>query len=159
MSPEQARGSEVDIRSDLFSFGTVLYEMATGRRPFEGEGATATLARILETEPEPPSRSRPGLPPAFERLILRCHRKTPAERYDDARELLRALIDLRGALAFPDGAPGGWPSAATAPAATAPSPGTIAVFPFAVRGSGRFDYLREGMVDLLSTKLDGAGEI
>lgn len=156
MSPEQALGKEVDARSDLFSFGTVLYEMATGRCPFEAEGAMAILARILEAEPEPPARLKPGLPAAFERVLYRCLRKKPAERYEDARELVRALLDLRGA------APAGGGGAETAEqdkGTVALSPTTIAVFPFTVRGSDRFGYLREGMVDLLSTKLDGAGDL
>jgi len=157
MSPEQALGRELDVRSDLFSFGTVLYELATGARPFDAEGATATLARIIEAEPVPPSRLKPGLPAGLERVLLRCLEKQPAERYADARDLVRVLLDLRGALAARAG------SVAAAErggdATIVPSPTTIAVFPFAVRGSDRFGYLGEGMVDLLSTKLDGAGEL
>jgi len=156
MSPEQALGREVDARSDLFSFGTVLYELATGARPFEAEGATATLARILEAQPVPPSRLQPGLPAGIERVVLRCLRKQPAERYEDARDLVRVLLDLRGVLAARDGRAG---AAERGGGAVAPSPTTIAVFPFAVRGSDRFGYLGEGMVDLLSTKLDGAGDL
>jgi tetratricopeptide (TPR) repeat protein len=155
MSPEQALGKEVDARSDIFSFGTVLYEMATGRCPFEAEGAMAILARILEAEPDPPARLQPGLPAAFERVLQRCLRKPAAERYDDARELVRALLDLRGAAAGAGVAEPAERGSETA----ALSPTTIAVFPFTVRGSERFGYLREGMVDLLSTKLDGAGEL
>jgi tetratricopeptide (TPR) repeat protein len=155
MSPEQALGKEVDARSDIFSFGTVLYEMATGRCPFEAEGAVAILARVLEAEPEPPTRLQPGLPAAFERLLLRCLRKAAAERYDDARDLVRALLDLRGAAA----GGGGAEPAESGSGTIVPSPTTIAVFPFTVRGSDRFGHLREGMVDLLSTKLDGAGAL
>ena len=155
MSPEQALGKEVDARSDIFSFGTVFYELATGRRPFEAEESMAILARILEAEPDPPSRLRPGLPAAFERVLLRCLRKAAAERYDDARDLVRALLDLRGLAAGEDGPGGEKQESGTIP----PSPATIAVFPFAVRGSDRLGYLREGMVDILSTKLDGAGEL
>ena len=161
MSPEQVLGKEIDARSDLFSFGTVLYEMATGRRPFETVGATTTLMRILESEPEAPTRWNPALPAGFERLVRRCHRKNPLERFADARDLARALVDLRGALAA---RPGAVPDAATGRAAAAApavpvSPATIAVLPFAVRGSERLGYLGEGMVDLLGTKLDGAGDL
>ncbi|HYV85813.1 MAG TPA: protein kinase [Patescibacteria group bacterium] len=157
MSPEQVLGRELDPRSDLFSFGTVLYEMATGRRPFEAVGATTTLMRILESEPEPPTRINPSLPAAFERLVQRCHRKTPTERFGDARDLARALVDLRGALAARGGEAD--PGASAAAGAPAVSPATIAVFPFAVRGSDRLAYLGEGLVDLLGTKLDGAGDL
>jgi tetratricopeptide (TPR) repeat protein len=172
MSPEQALGRLVDARSDIFSFGTVLYEMAIGRSPFQADGATATLARILEAEPEAPELLKPGLPAGFTRVLQRCHRKKPEERYDDARELVRVLLDLRGAAAAAAGgartvAWAGGPATATGSPATTPrgrgavpmSPSTIAVLPFAVRGSERFGYLGEGMVDLMSTKLDGAGEL
>jgi tetratricopeptide (TPR) repeat protein len=156
MSPEQVLGKEIDPRSDLFSFGTVLYEMATGRRPFETVGATTTLMRILESEPEPPTRWNPALPAGFERLVQRCHRKNPIDRFADARDLARALVDLRGALAA---RPGTAPDAAAGAPAVPISPATIAVLPFAVRGSERLGYLGEGMVDLLGTKLNGAGDL
>jgi len=156
MSPEQALGRELDARSDIFSFGTVLYELATGTSPFEAEGMTATLARILEADPVPPSRLKAELPAGLERVLLRCLKKEPAERYADARDLVRVLLDLRGVMAARRGGLG---SAQAGDAAVVPSPTTIAVFPFAVRGDERFGYLGEGMVDLLSTKLDGAGEI
>jgi tetratricopeptide (TPR) repeat protein len=160
MSPEQVQGKELDARSDLFSFGTVLYEMATGRKPFETVGATSTLMRILESEPEAPTRWNPALPAGFERLVQRCHRKRPAERFADARDLARALVDLRGALAARAGAtPGAAAGAAVDTPAVPVSPATIAVLPFAVRGSERLAYLGEGMVDLLGTKLDGAGDL
>ena len=115
----------------------------------------AILARILEAEPDPPALLKPGLPAAFERVLQRCLRKPAVERYDDARELVRALLDLRGAAA---GAGVAEPAERVGET-VALSPTTIAVFPFTVRGSDRFGYLREGMVDLLSTKLDGAGEL
>jgi len=156
MSPEQVLGKELDARSDLFSFGTVLYEMATGRRPFETVGATTTLMRILESEPEAPTRWNPGLPAGFERLVQRCHRKEPAGRFADARDLARALVDLRSALAV---RPGAAPEAAAGAPVVPVSPATIAVLPFAVRGSERLGYLGEGMVDLLGTKLNGAGDL
>ena len=167
MSPEQAMGRSLDARSDLFSFGIVLYEMATGRRPFDGDGAAATLARIMEAPHAPASRHRSGLPPALERLLDRCLRKSPADRFADARDLVRALIDLRSAL-LPALAGGARPAddpltiGPAPPAAAPPAPGapaTVVVFPFAVRGSERFAYLGDGMVDLLSGRLDGAGAL
>ncbi len=95
MSPEQARGQPVDPRSDVFSFGTMLYEMATGRRPFQGETTTDTLAKILESEPEPPSTVIKTVLPGIEQIITRCLRKHPEGRYDDTRDLVIELRELR----------------------------------------------------------------
>jgi tetratricopeptide (TPR) repeat protein len=93
MSPEQAMGKPVDLRSDIFSFGTMLYEMAAGDRPFRGETSVSTLAKILEAEPAPMQES--GLPPELKRIVSRCLRKKPEERYNDTRDLVVALKDLR----------------------------------------------------------------
>ena len=96
MSPEQAQGQTIDVRSDLFSFGTLLYEMLTGRRPFQGENHIATLAAILEHHPIPPSEiARAPLPREVERLVLRCLRKDPDRRYQTASDLRLALEDLK----------------------------------------------------------------
>lgn len=77
MSPEQAEGRKVDARSDVFSFGSVLYEMVTGRRPFHGETRLSTLSAILRDEPPPVHDLAPGVPPEIKRLIRRCLRKDP----------------------------------------------------------------------------------
>jgi serine/threonine protein kinase len=95
MSPEQAVGTAVDSRSDVFSFGTMLYEMTSGQRPFQGQTATGTLAKILEAEPPTLSGIRPGLPSDLERIILRCLQKKPADRYNDTRDLVGDLKQLR----------------------------------------------------------------
>jgi Tol biopolymer transport system component len=95
MSPEQAQGKAVDSRSDVFSFGVMLYEMATGKKPFEGDSATSTLAKILESEPEPVSGFRSDLPTELARIIHRCIRKDPKDRYNDTRDLWVALKDLQ----------------------------------------------------------------
>ncbi len=94
MSPEQAEGRQVDSRSDVFSFGVLLYQMATGQLPFRGETATSTLAKILEAEAEPLSVMREGLPPDLERIVRRCLHKRPADRYNDTRDLVAELRDL-----------------------------------------------------------------
>ena len=94
MSPEQAQGRRVDARSDIFSFGSVLYEMVTGQRAFSREGAVSTLAAVLKEEPRPPSELVPALPRELERLIQACLRKDPARRFqhmDDVRTLLEQL--------------------------------------------------------------------
>jgi len=95
MSPEQAQGKVVDSRSDVFSFGVLLYQMATGQMPFRGETTTSTLAKILERDPEAPSLVREGLPADLERIILRCLAKEPANRYNDTRDLVADLRSLQ----------------------------------------------------------------
>ncbi|MGB3562680.1 MAG: protein kinase, partial [Thermoanaerobaculia bacterium] len=95
MSPEQAEGKVVDSRSDVFSFGVLLYQMATGQLPFRGETSTATLAKILESEPESPSIVRQGLPADLERIIRRCLEKRPVDRYNDTRDLVADLRNLQ----------------------------------------------------------------
>lgn len=97
MSPEQATGRPLDARSDVFSFGIVLYEMITGQRPFRGDTATEVIARILEGEPEPIPGSL-NVPRALERLVARCLRKRPEERPADAQELVRELRAVEAAL-------------------------------------------------------------
>ena len=94
MSPEQAEGKRVDARSDIFSFGAVLYEMVTGRRAFVGESGASTMAAILTMEPEPPSSLVRELPAEFERAVLRCLRKDPQRRWQTVADLTVALQDL-----------------------------------------------------------------
>jgi eukaryotic-like serine/threonine-protein kinase len=95
MSPEQARGEPVDFRSDQFSFGSVLYEMATGKRAFRGNTRIDTLAAVLNAEPEPISRLRPGVPPPLRWVIERCHAKASGERYASTRDLAREVRGIR----------------------------------------------------------------
>lgn len=94
MSPEQAQGIRVDSRSDVFSFGILLYRMATGAHPFGGDTPTSIVAKIIESEPLPPSQIREGLPADLDRIVGRCLRKRPDERYSDTRALLAALHEL-----------------------------------------------------------------
>lgn len=95
MSPEQVNGKPVDSRSDIFSFGVMLYEMLSGKRPFQGQTTTEILAKILEAEPTPLSESRSGLPEDLERIACRCLHKKPEQRYNDTRDLVAALADLQ----------------------------------------------------------------
>ena len=88
MPPEQLRGEPVDARSDLYSAGVVLYEMATGRPPFQGQLATVLADAILHSQPLPPRSLKPSLSPRLEDLILKCLEKEPAHRYQSAAELL-----------------------------------------------------------------------
>ncbi len=118
MSPEQARGETLDPRSDLFSFGVVLYEMATAQRAFRGATQAIIFDAILNSHPAPPSTLNPGLPASLDVIILRCLAKLRSDRYSSAAELLNDLQHF---------------SAETPP--TSPTPSrkipSIAVLPFA----------------------------
>jgi Tol biopolymer transport system component len=87
MSPEQVEGKEVDARSDIFSFGAVLYEMLTGQRAFPGKSQLSVASAILEKEPEPISALQPMTPPMLERAVKRCLAKEPDDRWQMARDL------------------------------------------------------------------------
>ena len=96
MAPEQLFGQPIDLRTDVFSFGAVLYEMVTGFAPFSGRVSTAIADAILHQAPVPPRRARPGLSAGLEAVILRCLEKRAADRYPSAREVaadLRRLVD------------------------------------------------------------------
>ena len=95
MSPEQAEGKPADTRSDVFSFGSMLYEMVTGRRAFAGETKMATLAAILERDPRPPSDLNPAVPRDLEKVIARCLRKDPDRRWQSMADLKVALEEVR----------------------------------------------------------------
>ncbi|MBI3695761.1 MAG: PD40 domain-containing protein, partial [Acidobacteria bacterium] len=95
MSPEQAAGLKVDLRSDIFSFGVVLYQMATGEMAFQGNTSVMILAAILRDDPKPPSAVAPDVPLELERLIMRCLRKEPEQRYQHMMDVKIALEDLK----------------------------------------------------------------
>ena len=95
MSPEQALGHEIDERSDLFSLGSVLYEMATGVQPFRGANKLRVVSQILNLRPEAISRLNRAIPADLERIILKCLEKDPVRRYQSSRELLADLRNFR----------------------------------------------------------------
>jgi predicted Ser/Thr protein kinase len=113
MSPEQIEAREVDFRSDIFSFGVLLYELATGVHPFEGTSAASTIARILTVDPCPPGQLCP-LPAEFDRIVRKCLQKRPDDRYQSASDVALDLEQV-GDGVFATGL--GVPSAAAAPGA------------------------------------------
>jgi serine/threonine protein kinase len=91
MSPEQLEGKEADVRSDIFAFGVTLYEMATGRRPFQGKSPVSLMAAILEHDPPAVSTLQPVSPPLFDELIRICLAKNPDDRWQSAADLMHEL--------------------------------------------------------------------
>ncbi len=87
MAPEQLEGKEVDARTDIFAFGAVVYEMATGKKAFEGKSQASLIAKILETDPLPMASLAPMTPPALDRVVKRCLAKDPDDRWQSVRDL------------------------------------------------------------------------
>lgn len=114
ISPEQARGGYSDEKSDIYSLGITMYEMVTGRVPFEGETNVAVALLHIQGEMVPPRELEPSIPMSFEKIILKCTQKKPDRRYASARDL---IADLRKVLTHPDGEyvviPGAIPSGRT----------------------------------------------
>ena len=89
MAPEQLEGKEADARSDIFAFGAVVYEMATGKKAFEGQSRASVIAAILEREPPPLTTLDPMTPAALDRVVKKCLAKDPDRRWQSAQDLKR----------------------------------------------------------------------
>ncbi len=187
MAPEQVRGRPADHRADIFALGAILYELLTGRRAFQAGSAVETMSAILKEEPPELERLHEELAPGLARIVRHCLEKAPEQRFQSAGDLafdLEALTGEEVALSSRSGAMrpsparrrqlalaavaavalllaagGTWWALRQRGAAAEVSPTRLAVLPFTIRGGPRLAYLREGLVDLLSSKLDGAGEL
>lgn len=96
MSPEQLKGQHIDHRSDIFSFGAILYEMLSGKRAFRGDSMAETMSAILREDPPDLSETNKTVSPALERVVRHCLEKNPAERFHSARDLAFAIESLSG---------------------------------------------------------------
>ncbi|HMD32268.1 MAG TPA: protein kinase, partial [Candidatus Acidoferrales bacterium] len=122
MSPEQVRGLPVDHRSDIFSFGSLLYEMLAGARPFRGESSVETMNAILKEDPPDLAAGDKKIPPAMDRIVRRCLEKSPERRFQSASDLAFAIETLSGSAIS---------SAPRQPAAAAPAAGRSLAWPLA----------------------------
>jgi TolB-like protein len=177
MSPEQVRGLAIDHRSDIFSFGTVLYELFAGAKPFRGATEADTISAILKEEPPEPTS---GIPPAIEHVIRHCLEKNREERFQSVKDIAFALSEASGATGAgaprgissrPSLAGRGWFLAAAVIVAALgvagilllrrfpkgpAAPGSVerlAVLPFENVGSPEDDYFAEGIADEIRGKL------
>lgn len=155
MSPEQARGEELDLRSDLFSLGVVLYEMSSGMVPFPGSTVALIFDGILHSEPTPATRLNSRLPAAFENILSKALEKDTDLRYQTAGELRADLRRLKRDIDS-NRRPGAEKSATSIPSHAAPVPSkrSIAVLYFENQSGAKEDeYLRDGITEDIITEL------
>ena len=175
MAPEQIRNEPVDRRTDVWALSVVLYQMLSGRRPFEAEDREALKAAILDEEPADLRRDRPEIPGPVASVVMRGLEKDPARRFATAAEMVKALRGLTSAdaarrharrtrimaaLAVIGVAAAGtalYRATSGAVEAAALDPAAVVVAPFRVSGEPSMRYLREGLVDLFAAKLTGEG--
>ena len=151
MAPEQALGRSIDHRADLFSLGVVLFELLTGRMPFEGSTPTEIIDHILHEVPPPVSRFTTGVPGSLDAVVARALEKDPVFRYQTARAL---HADLREVAADIDGAPRAPSSRSIAAAAAAPVDHSVAVMTFAnITREPADDWIGTGIAETVSSDL------
>ncbi len=148
MSPEQARGAPVDKRTDIWSLGAVLYEMAAGHAPFTGETPREVMTAILATEPPPLHSYTAQIPSELQPIVGKALRKDPEERYQNANELLAALKGLRRKLEF-----------AAEIMAKSPPKKSIAVLPFENLSDKANAYFADGIQEEILTRLSRIGDL
>jgi serine/threonine protein kinase/Tfp pilus assembly protein PilF len=155
MSPEQVRGFPADVRSDIFSFGSMLYEMLTGRRPFDGPTGADTMSAILNNTPAALGQWGRESPPELDRAVMRCLEKNSGQRFQTARELVAALRHIAQDVTTPDS---GWQRKVaqtlvqemTEPHVPKPSTASVAVLPFVNMSSDpENQYFSDGLAEEL----------
>jgi serine/threonine protein kinase/Tfp pilus assembly protein PilF len=143
MSPEQAESKPVDARSDIFSFGLVLYEMLSGRRAFTGDSAIAILTAIVDKEPNPLDTT-----PALQAILARCLRKSPADRFQSITQVKDALLAATSGVGSPGAAVSGAQTMLYAQSSSATRTPSIAVLPFAnLGGDKENEYFSDGLAE------------
>src|SRR5580700_3301064 len=138
MSPEQIEGKEADARSDIFAFGAVLYEMAMGKRAFEGKSQISVASAILEKDPDPISASKPSTPPAFDYLVAACLAKDREDRFQSAHDV---RLQLKGIS-----------QSSQAPAAVAPARSPRTILPRALLAVAALVFVAAGILFYLSQR-------
>ncbi len=152
MSPEQVEGRTLDHRSDLFSLGIVLYELVTGRRPFQAESWARLISSILRDEPKPVTDLRPSLPQHLSQILSKCLEKNKSRRYQTARELWQDLEQLKmGSTSV---------EISIRPSVAAVAPRSIAVLPFVnLSADPEQEYFADGLAEELINALARLSEL
>ena len=169
MSPEQIEGRETDSRSDLFALGAIVYEMATGKRAFEGNSPANVMAAILERQPSPMSSVQPLLPPSLDHVVARCLAKHPDERWQSAGDVMRELQWIAatraqsGEIAHAPGRPAGrerylWVSAVAVLSIVAAAALAVALRPAAAAPERRLEITPPATDDPFSFAISPDGE-
>jgi len=154
MSPEQIRGETVDARSDIFSLGSVLYEMVTGRRAFQAETTAATIAQVLTDQPRPLAEFIDDIPDTLQRIVGKALRKDKVERHQSAEKL---LVDLKGLRHGIDTSSG---IAATSGSGSSQLFDSLAVLPLRnVSRDSEEEYFADGMTEMITSELGKISEL